>query len=33
VAAHLERCRDDFEAGGVVPALLIDSDLERLRGD
>lgn len=33
VASHLEACRSDFEAGGVVPALLIDSDLERLRGD
>jgi glutamine synthetase len=33
VAAHLESRRADFEAGDVVPAQLIDSELERLRGD
>ena len=33
VAGALEQCRPDFEAGGVVPPLLIDSELDRLRGD
>jgi glutamine synthetase len=33
VAAQLEQSRSDFEAGGVVPALLIDAELVRLRGD
>jgi hypothetical protein len=33
VASALERRRGDLEAGEVVPSLLIDSELERLRGD
>ena len=33
VASALEQHRDDFEAGQVVPSVLIDSELERLRGD
>lgn len=33
VAAELERCREDLQAGGVLCAQLVDAELERLRGD
>lgn len=33
VADELERCREDLQAGGVLPGSLVDAELGRLRGD
>lgn len=33
ISAALAACRADFEAGDVMPAVLVDAELERLRGD